>query len=498
MSNNLLKAAACTLLLLASACEKTVPELPEKPQPTDLQTVTFNLKGFTSAINPLNVMEGRQNMSSNLPKASGLAPNEQEQFLYFWSFNEENTVADIALHTTEAQISFTAADTNPGFITGYGLSPYPAGKALNIKGLKELLIHVSLKGASEVKQLAFDVGSSGTGPKNFNLQYSIDNGLSYQPLSVDNPFENTKDNTRNSYTFDLSTLVNSSEQLTLKLEPFAGERGEAKEYNPNTGTFKIDNLRVSGIFNQDQPEEPGDGKGTIHYHIFNAGDHSLATEGIVPFNDGQSPAITVKLPVGLYYASFVSNSSDTALLLPPTVIDAASWWISNRFSNYQAVVFGTTVPDLSVDKNTEIEATLNRYFSEIKFEFTDEDDLSDISKIIVKQLQDALVYAPYRNPSTYAMEDSTVITLNQPFTQTHKSIQFNQFIGQVNEAVDLAYRVEVYDRDDELIRSFDVSSAIKNNVQLLFKGNLLSGTDKQGHFQIEWNKQWNDALTEDF
>lgn len=500
MSNNLLKAAAFVLLVLANACEKTVPELPAKSDPSDLQTVTFNLKGFTAAITPLNMMAGptQQKTSSSLLNSNNLSPDEQEQFLYFWSFNDENTVPDIALDATQAIISFSAADANPNFITGYGLSPYPAGKALSIKGLEELLIHVSLKGASRVTQLAFDVGSSGTGPKDFKLLYATDDGSTYQALSTENPFENTKDNTRNSYTFDLSTIADSSEQLTFKLEPFAGERGEAKEYNPKTGTFKVDNLRISGIYNPEQPEEPGEGKGAIHYYVFQAEDHRLAAEGSVPYSGDEAPAITVKLPVGRYDASFVSNSSSVPLLLPKTITDAASWWVSNYFNNYQAAVFGTTVPDLSIDKNMEIDATLNRYFSEIKFEFTDEDDLSDIGKIAIHQLHETFAYAPFSSSTTYAIEDTTAIILQQPFNQERKSIQFNQFIGEVNEAVDLAYRVDVYDAEDKLLRSFDVSSAIKNNVQLLFKGKLLSGTDKQGHFQIEWNQQWDDTLTKDF
>lgn len=493
--------------LLFTSCEKPAPQLPIKPQEETLHTVTFNLKGFSTDITPLansSLLSSAQASAlrvSNLMFTQLLEPKPAEQHLYFWSFNDENLSPDVAINSASATITFQAADMSPGFTTGYGLSPYPAGKSLSLRGLQDLVISMPLIGASQITTLAFDVGSSGTGPKNFRIYYSVDNGVSYLPLSEDNQFTNTKDNTRNSYEFDLSDL-NADKQiqhLAIKIEPFEGERGEANDFDPNRGTFKLDNFRISGIYNPANPEEPTTDIRKIHYFVFKADDHSLAKEGTTVFNPSNEGAdLSFKLPLGSYYALISSNVSKAELLVPQMLTKASDLYISNHFSNHQAHIFGGYIPRLEVNNNTQMEVNLKRYFSQIKFEFTDEVDLAHVRKISILNEHGELIYTPFGTSPSSVQEEKASIVFHPLFDSDHKSLSFNQFMGDVSDPIELHYTVSAYDDEDKLLRTFTVSSSIKNNVQLLFKGNLLVDTDKQNQFQIEWNQAWDDSLTETF
>ena len=502
---------SCFLFLLFPflflSCEKPAPQLPTKPQEETLHTVRFKLKGFSTSITPLasphslSLSRLSSHGAPSLVSAMPLEPSPQEQYVYFWSFNEENLLPDIAINTSSASISFQAADTSPGFTAGYGLSPYPAGRSLSLKGLQSLVITMPLTGVSEISKLAFDVGSSGTGPKNFSLYFSTDNGNSYTLLSADNQFANTKDNARNSYEFNLSDLrtIIQAQRLTIKIEPFEGERGDANDFDPNRGTFKLDNFRLSGSYNQDRPGEPTDNISKIHYFIFNADDHLLALQGSTTFDPSDEGVdLSFKLSSGSYYAFITSNVSKAELLLPQVLTTASDLYLSNRFSNHDAHIFGAHIPHLEVNSNTQIDVSLKRYFSQVKFEFTDEEDLAHVRKISIHSEHAPLVYTPFSTSPSSVEDEATNIVFYPLFNSDHKSLSFNQFIGDVSNPVELGYIVNVYDEDDTLLRTFTVSSSIKNNVQLLFKGKLLVDADKQNQFQIEWNQAWDDNRTETF
>jgi|GEM_PF-144563 len=501
--------AIWALSLTLSNCEKPIPPLPTEPVEEELQTVTFKLNGFNAAIKPLGLMQvnkapGKITVSPAAAAVTtkNISPGITEQYLYFWSFNNEDLEPDVAIDGDLATISFEATNMEPDFIGGWGLAPIEAGKSFNMKGARSVTLAMPLAGASKVSTFAFDVGSSGTGPKDFKIYYSNDNGNSFIPISENNQFENTKDNGRNSYSFDLSTLGNLDfdKSLIIKIEPAEGERGDAGTFNPTTGTFRMDNVRLSGIYNV-----PGDGNETpeeisnIHYYIFNAEDNTLAAQGKISFDvQDTQPELTVKLPIGNYYASIFSNASTKELLLPTAVETASALYLSNAFENDRALIFGTKIPSFQVENTVESEVSLKRYFSQINFQFTDKDDLSFIHKIVIKQVHNNFVYSPYGPPAISSIVDESAITLLPSFSQENKSITFNQFMGELAEAAAVSYSVQVYDTDDELLRTFEVTSVIPNNVQLTFTGDLLTGVDKPNSFQIKWNEQWDGELNESF
>jgi len=485
--------------LLFSSCEKAVPDLPARPEETELQTITFKLNGFTTAINPLETsskMSSDKQSSFSSLASKGLNPSTEEQFLYFWSFNEDNLVPDIAVNTSLAALTFTAASAEPSYTSGYGLSPYPAGKCLSLKGAKSILIQMPLSTIEQLTTLAFDIGSSDTGPKNFQISYSTDGGEHFTLLSDNNPMPID----RNRYSFDLSIINPAAynNQFLIKIEPFEGDRGEGKPYNEATGTLKLDNIRLSGIYNMpgDDTEVPKE-ISKIHYYVFDADNHTLAATGTIPLNTTE-PELSIKLSVGNYYASVFSNVSTKELLLPATVENASTLYLANAFENHKALIFGTNIPAFEVKNSVEREVLLKRYFSQVKFDFTDEEDLSFIHKIVFKPTHTPFVYSPFATSTSDMITDESVITIQPSFSQEHKSISFNQFMGDLAQPATVGYVVDVYGADSELLRTFEVNSTIKNNVQLTFTGNLLTDVDKPNNFQIKWNQEWDDELTETF
>src|SRR5690606_38795725 len=197
------------------------------------------------------------------------------QYVYYWSFNEEHLAPYIAVDEERAEITFVGKDTEPDFVSGFGLAPVEAGKALSITGAQSVEINLPMLGIESVSTFDFDISSSATGPKDFSLSYSIDGGATFEVLSAVNPFGATS---RDRYSFDLNGLlqVPGVEVLTLKFEFLPGERGGGSDYNENTGTVEFDNVRLSGVYNleTEDPMEPS----MLHYYIFSSLDGSVVQQ----------------------------------------------------------------------------------------------------------------------------------------------------------------------------------------------------------------------------
>src|SRR5690606_31203808 len=197
------------------------------------------------------------------------------QYVYYWSFNEEHLAPYIAVDEERAEITFVGKDTEPDFVSGFGLAPVEAGKALSITGAQSVEINLPMLGIESVSTFDFDVSSSATGPKDFSLSFSVDAGATYEVLSATNPFGVTS---RARYSFDLSEYPKGLENATLKLkfEFLPGDRGEGSDYNQNTGAVKLDNIRLSGVYNTaaGDPTTPS----TLHYYIFAAEDGSVVQQ----------------------------------------------------------------------------------------------------------------------------------------------------------------------------------------------------------------------------
>ncbi len=467
------------------SCKKNVEE------PNDAQegyTIGFRFQEFEQHASTLGAKKATTGKSYSA--ANTATQDMYEGHIYYWSFNAETLMPDI-YPSTHWSITYNQGQTPDEYGIGWLYEDYIAGRALSIKGLNELIFKMPLTNVSALQELAFDVSSSGTGPKSFSLSFSQD-GENYTVIEENNQFSNTNTpQAKNTFSFALEDqLLDFSRDLYIKLMPKAGNRGSAGDYNGTTGTMRIDNFRVSGI-----AEKVADANvRRVHYHVFDATTKNLMLSGADHFREGALSDFALTLPAGDYIASFVANVSNAELNIPETG-DALTYFIANTFSNSKAEIFGV-LDTFSVQGDMQKDIELNRYYSEIRFEFTDVGDLSEVAKLIVKREHDVNFYAPFHPTMDNPIEDSSEIVLLPQFDEANREVFFNQFIGNTPIPVPLKYKVDVYDGSDELIRTFQVESEIRNNMQLLFRGKLLDAPN--GQFVVRLNENWDGEKQVDF
>lgn len=453
-------------------------------------TVGFKFQEFERIVSPLGT---KVQMADGVRKRAASNDSDQgtyEGYLYYWSFNGGTLMPD-SYPSTYWSITYNQGLLPDEYGIGWSHEDYVAGSALSLKGLSELIFKMPLAKVLAVDALAFDVSSSGTGPKAFSLYFSQD-GQYYELLEETKQFVNVNTpQARNSFSYSLEALtLDFTRDLYIKLIPEAGFRGSAPEYNDKTGVMRIDNFRLSGV-----AKEVDDARvRRIHYHIFDAATKTLVLSGAEHFREGALSNFKLHLPAGDYLASFVANISDAELYIPE-IDDARSYFMANPFSNYKAKIFGV-LDTFSVQGDLQRELELIRYYSEIRFDFLDTEDLSSIRKLVIKREHPGHIYAPFEPTIPDRVEDVSEIVLRPEFEAGNQTIFFNQFIGDVSESVPLAYRIEAYDASDALLTTFGVEAEIHHNMQLLFRGKLLDGPN--GGFVVRFNENWGGNKQIDF
>ncbi|SEN05728.1 hypothetical protein SAMN05216436_11125 [bacterium A37T11] len=506
MKTNKLLVCLAALLLMLSNCKKEKPQM--KPDPGEAQTVSFHLSGFKTEINPLSsakaTLRPLKLKSATNGQHLNISPGSDPQFVYFWSFNQSNLLPDIAADDG-AEITFVAKEgSSASFPAGYKYEDddilYEAGQSFSTIAPTSIKITIPAAKISNLSNLSFSTGGSGTGPKDFSISYSSDGGESYAVISATNPFTNFSSSGWNHYSFDLSSFSNllASNSLILKIEPIPANT----DYNPNSGTFRIDNIRLTGIYTgtsgPDNPENPAT-VSNIHYYIFDSVADTLEASGTTAYDlDDTQPSLAVQLSPGTYSAVFLSNVSDQELRLPTSLHAITDFYAGNYFDNDQAVIFGTKVDDIVVsDGPIEKEAALSRFYSNIAFHFTDATGLTSVKKIEVSRVHANFWYNPF---SAGSLPDDGInkISFTDPFV-SGVTLSFNEFLGTLTTAQPISYTINAYDAGDQLLRTFTVSSAIKNNVQVSFTGQLLTvNNGPNGDFGISFNTDWDTPVDENF
>ncbi|MDR2282360.1 MAG: hypothetical protein LBE37_04090, partial [Sphingobacterium sp.] len=294
----------CFIVLLAVSCEK---DRSSDEQNESLQSVTFKISGFSNAVTPFKTAS-----KANAQASSNTSATQKyvEGKLYFWSFNHETLEPDIAFQAMEKPSIIS--DGSISYVAGYSFEEYEAGKSLSIRGTTELLIKIPIQGADQITQFGFDTGSSGTGPKDFELYYSLDNGISYQPLQLSNQFPNTKtDYSKSSFNYSLADKNITGSSLWFKFIPKEGVRGEAPNFNPVGGTWRFDNIRLLGMALSSQVGSPIN---KLHYFLFHKDKPELVVTGIVDYEEASN--LTLSLAKGRYSICFIANESTQDLLVP--------------------------------------------------------------------------------------------------------------------------------------------------------------------------------------
>ncbi|TYP96025.1 hypothetical protein BC792_108117 [Sphingobacterium allocomposti] len=476
------------ILFYASSCKKDAV-FPDDGR--ESYTVGFKFKEFEQILTPLQT-RAAQRASANTRATTASTENVREGLIYYWSFNAETLLPDL-YPTTGSSITYNGGSPPMGFSSGWRYEDYAAGSALSMTGLTELIIKMPLNNVRDVQTLAFDISSSGTGPKSFALWWTQD-GTDYRILAEDNQFSNTNTpQSRNAFSYDLSGLsLDLTKPLYIKLIPKAGSRGTAGDYRETTGVTKVDNFRLYGA----AQVSSGSSIRRLHYHIFDVETKTCVMAGATDINDDGLTDFTVSLPEGEYVASFAANISDATLLIPGEVA-ADSYYLANVFANHQAKIYGV-LDTFAVSKDMQLDVILKRYYSEIKFEFTDSRDLSRVEKLVVKRQREPVFYAPFNPMMANPIQDMTEIVVHRHFDEGGKEFVFHQFLGGREVALPISYLVEAYDGEGILLRSFTVDSAIPNNVQLVFRGKLLDAAHLNAGFQVRLNETWDGSQIVEF
>lgn len=477
-----------TIVIHASSCKKA--DEPDEVHNENYR-IAVNFKDFEQTINPLTP-SGR--IASGIHKlASTTSPgiSAAETTLYFWSFNQQTLMPDVAVGSGSA-IIFNQGERTTDYGPGWSYEDYSAGYAISAAGVTDMVFRLPLNGIAALSTLGFDIGSSNTGPKDFSLAYSQD-GVNYIPLSANNQFSNTGTaHARHSFTYALADIVfDFSKDLFIKISALEGVRDGAGAYRESTGVIRLDNFRLRGKVGA----LTGNARKNLHYHVFDEATKALVYAGVYDYAVAALGDFTLSLPAGNYIASFVANESMAALPIPADA-DALAYHIANTFANHDARIFGV-LDTFEVRENRVLDLTLERYYSEVNFEFTDQVDLAGVKTILIKALHQPTYYAPFNPSFSNRPHDQSVISKQPDFT-LHKTIRFNQFLGRVFSPVPLSYAVEVYGADNLLIRTFTVSAEMVNNMQLTFRGALLAPTGTSANFVIRFNENWDGTKTVDF
>jgi len=414
---------------------------------------------------------------------------EYSELLYLWTFNQSDLTLDIGILPASAEL-YTDPPSNYTFtaIGAAAYEQYAAGQALSVAGNTDIYIQIPTLGIAEVHDLVFSIHVTSTGPKGITLTYGSQQNGPFEEVNGEQFIART--NQYYTLEFELPLVDLTAEFIIFKLSFSEGHRAEDAAYNPNLGRVRIDNLRLYGVRDlENGPPIYVPTFSEIQYHIFNGITGQLVLDNRVDLLHSLNAAdIEFSLPAGIYHVHFVYNVSNASLVFPAALSHISEFVIHNPFENNRAEIFGAELLNLNIEQDVEQDLILSRYFSEIRFVFTDRRDLSDIGEFIIYKEHDAdyFIFSNQSNPSP--LEHNAPIHIYPSFEFEGPTIFFNQFLGVKEQEIELQFRVEVLNKAGEIIREFRVSEQIRHNSRLTFSGRLYD--EVEGGFSFFKNEDW--------
>lgn len=472
--------------------------------------VTFHLQGFRSSISPFSFGApsggfGKlsvSRLSTGALVVKNIMSSSEEQFLYYWSFNAEDLSPDVAIDEEGSAISIDANNPNANFSTGFAFDPYEAGRALSITGARAVEIAMPLTDIRTIGRFEFDVSSSNTGAKDFSLSYSIDGGNTYSVYTASNQFERMGAQARNTYSFDFSDVIGLSDnsEFNIKLEFVAGDREGASPYNANTGVIRLDNMRLSGIYDPESMGALRDDPSYLQFYVFDSNSGALVHANNIAFAALDDAQVAFELAAGNYRIVFLAYHMELNALLPATINHLSDFYFGHYFNDRNALTFGHLIDDFEMgEEERQEQVLLRRLFSNIRFDLEDApSDLLRVKRLVISRLHDHFLYLPFGAPTSFPLADAPSILLNDPFGAGQASINFHQFIGLLEGARDLEYELTAFGDGPEPLSHIVLSKTAPNNVQVVFSGKLLGDRTKGNIFGVEIDKEWDDIFEEDF
>lgn len=483
---SLIRLSFFVIVLLAVSCKKDVSH---NAQNEEVYVVSFKFSGFTSQVFSLKTDVKSAIQFASVPNNSR---NYSEGYLYYWSFNNDNLLPDIRFNNQfRPTITYVNGEVPNSFVNStYTHENFVAGRALTFAGAKDILIKMPIQDVIQVTGLGFDVGSPGTGPKDFEIYYSLNKGVLYDTLQYNNQFGNTNTgNQKHSYSYDLADKDIQADELWIKITPKAGERGTSGTFNENTGALRMDNLFLYGAALTSPSNNTID---KIHYFLFHKQKPDVILTGVKDLNG--SDLLDISIPIGTYDICFISNTSNAELILPSN-LTMANLYVGNTFSNAKADIFGY-VGELVVSQVQTNQIALERLFSQVKIEFTDVLGLDQITKIVINQEHDPFFFSPFNATMTNPILDQTSVEEIDDFA-LNKQVVFNQFMGKLNTSTPVNYTVQVYGSNG-VLRTLTLAGAMKSNMQMVFRGNILDVVEQNNTFSIVKNETWDGQQTMGF
>lgn len=470
--------------------------------------ITLKLKAFDSRIVPIQYLPSENSSTLNQSSApvntdQNVFASDEIQYLYIWSFNDSTIRPDIGIDRLNADISVLRTNGQMDynfFNNGYSFLHYSGGRSLNSIGPEKIIFHMPINQVEKLGLLRFDMSGSTTGPKDFSIYYQLDSDEEIL-ISGENQFSSLGG--KNTYEYDLSEydLGTNAQQLNIIIIPREGDRADGANYNQSTGTLRIDNFALQGIYlgKQNEPEKPK--TGILYYHIFDqlSGEFVVSGQKQLIFDEPEHE-VQFNLEEGLYQISILVNNSTDTLYFSDYEVLAEDFYIQSLNEDQNDMVFGTVITNFEVKDDIELDIELDRYYSEIGFEFEDNLDWTSLQRIEVEPLQ-SIYYSPFNpsfsNPEGVQEKNPGRIFYQESFE--NGAIRFNQFLGFRGDPIELTYRLSAYDRENRLLNQVMTTAEITHNMRLIFSGYLLGSNTESGHvFRIDWESPWKESIRVNF
>ncbi len=450
--------------------------------------VDLNFSGFNYRKSTLDVVGSPVDHQHSA--AVRTTTDEYPVTLYYWSFDNstlESDVYPIQPGSTYLFKSGVKYQFVPGFESGLLFD-----KSLEATSLSSIQFKLSTKGIKSFSKLKFELGLNEYSGSSIRLQYSFGFKSEKFPLGSEISFPMSQLNLKkNTLEIDLRQIdFSNQDSIIFIVYPNLGYHDKNPKYSEEKSIIRFDNIKVTGTRLVANAQLKND----LHYYVFDAASSRLRRKGQFDVLSQQS-GVRVELPVGEYHIATLFNNTLNEPALMGEIKDKREFLLNDSMGA-EGRIF-SSLDTLVVSQTFKKDIILSRAYSQIRFEFTDV-----VKPIAVKSLR---IYkdhqSSYWNPFAVLIPEPTAKKEQPhiiPFNFDKQDyVVFNEFLGLINTEKELRYRVEVWG-EEKLIRTFVVKGVCRNNMQLAFRGDLLSSTMGAGGFQVNIRDKWDKETIVDF
>ncbi|MVZ66011.1 hypothetical protein GQF61_09080 [Sphingobacterium sp. DK4209] len=410
--------------------------------------------------------------------------------LFYWSFDKSSLESDVYPITPGLTYLFKSGvkyQFVPGFESGLLFD-----KSLEATSLSSIQFKLSTKGIKSFSKLKFDLGLNEFSGSSIRLHYSFGFKFEKFPLGSEVSFPMSQLNLKkNTLEIDLSEInFTNQDSIIFIVYPNLGYHDKNPKYSEEKSIIRFDNIKVTGIRLVGNEKLKND----LHYYVFDAGSSRLRRKGQFNILNQQS-GIRLELPVGEYHIATLFNNTLSEPALIGDIKDKREFLLKDSMGA-EGRIF-SSLDTLEVSQTFKKEITLSRAYSQIRLEFTDVVKPFEVRYLrIYKDHQSS-----YWNPFAVLISESTAKE-EQPYIipfnfDKQDYVVFNEFLGLISADKELRYRVEVWG-EERLIRTFKVKGVCRNNMQLAFRGDLLSSVMGSGGFLVNIRDRWDKETVVDF